>query len=283
MTLLLATGMLHIASAQETVEYIHTDALGSPVAMTDAGANVIERIVYEPYGAVVNGAPKDGPGYAGHVADSSTGLSYMQQRYMDPQSGTFLSVDPVSAHGGSVASFNRYRYGNSSPYRFSDPDGRNAVAIETIAVPLLVVATLYYAAPPEQKAAIERAIDSGVDKLVQRAKSLGGDGGDDAGDQAKGDRGNQGTAGGERAYKPFTKAGKEKVRSENASKNGGQTTCTDCEIPTVPAVKSQAGVTPPKNETAVDHVIPRSKGGDGSPSNGQVLCRECNGRKSDKL
>ena len=37
------------AIAQEAVEYPHTDALGSPVAITDASGNVIERTVYEPY------------------------------------------------------------------------------------------------------------------------------------------------------------------------------------------------------------------------------------------
>ncbi|WP_407653764.1 HNH endonuclease [Archangium lipolyticum] len=32
----------------------------------------------------------------------------------------------------------------------------------------------------------------------------------------------------------------------------------------------------------VDHVIPRAKGGEGDPDNGQVLCRDCNLKKSDK-
>lgn len=111
-------------SAGETFEYIHTDALGSPVAVTDANGAVIERMVYEPYGAVVGGPVKDGPGYTGHVADSATGLSYMQQRYMDPEIGAFLSVDPVTAHQQPVVQFSRYRYGNSNPYRFVDLDGR---------------------------------------------------------------------------------------------------------------------------------------------------------------
>ncbi|MGY6086744.1 RHS repeat domain-containing protein [Stenotrophomonas sp. SM006] len=109
------------AVAQEVVEYIHTDALGSPVAITDASGNVIERTVYEPYGAVVNRPLKDGPGYTGHVTDSGTGLSYMQQRYYDSGLGVFLSVDPISA---SSSMFGRYFYGNNSPYRFVDSDGR---------------------------------------------------------------------------------------------------------------------------------------------------------------
>lgn len=112
------------AVAQEVVEYIHTDALGSPVAITDASGNVIERTVYEPYGAVVNRPLKDGPGYTGHVTDSGTGLIYMQQRYFDPSTGVFLSVDPVAADTVTGGNFARYLYANGNPYKYADPDGR---------------------------------------------------------------------------------------------------------------------------------------------------------------
>ncbi|MGA6147919.1 RHS repeat domain-containing protein [Stenotrophomonas sp. NPDC077461] len=105
------------------ITYLHTDALGSPVASTNQSGQVIERTHYEPYGAPI-GKVVDGPGYTGHVMDGETGLSYMQQRYMDPQLGVFLSVDPVTAHENPVGMFNRYRYAASNPYRFTDPDGR---------------------------------------------------------------------------------------------------------------------------------------------------------------
>jgi RHS repeat-associated protein len=83
----------------QTVTYVHTDALGSVVAKSDANGSVIERTTYEPYGAVVGASAADGLGYTGHVSDAATGLSYMQQRYMDPQLVMFLSVDPVTAYG----------------------------------------------------------------------------------------------------------------------------------------------------------------------------------------
>lgn len=123
--LVIGFGMAPAAIAQ-AVTYIHTDALGSIVAESDANGNVIKRYDYEPYGAVVGGQVTDGPGYAGHVSDSATGLSYMQQRYMDPQLGIFLSVDPATAYDQPVGQFNRYRYANGNPYRFTDPDGRQA-------------------------------------------------------------------------------------------------------------------------------------------------------------
>jgi RHS repeat-associated protein len=102
------------------------------------------------------------------------------------------------------------------------------------------------------------------------------DGGGDDGSGATG------TANGERAGKDFTPKGKQEVKDANAAANGGQTTCNNCGTPTTPAQKSQSGVTPSPDETQVDHIIPKSEDGDGSPSNGQVLCRRCNRAKSNQ-
>ena len=113
-------------SGAVSVRYQHTDALGSPVAETNEQAAVVLRTAYTPYGASI-GAVQDGVGYTGHVMDGSTGLTYMQQRYMDPTVGVFLSVDPVTAHEQPLGQFHRYRYATSNPYKFTDPDGRQAM------------------------------------------------------------------------------------------------------------------------------------------------------------
>ena len=187
----------------------------------------------------------------------------MQQRYYDPLAGRFLSVDPVTTDTKTGDHFNRYAYADNNPYKFIDPDGRNPVI-----------------------AAIVRILLGVGGK--EAAKAVGREGARDAAGAARAEgaaarsEGAQGTAGGDRAGKPFTPAGKEQVKSENATQNGGQTTCSNCGQATVPAKQSESGVAPPKNETQVDHKIPQSKGGDGSPSNGQVLCRDCNLKKSDK-
>ena len=120
------------APTGDTVTYIHTDALGSPVARSDASGNVISRTRYEPYGLTAAG---DVPsvGFTGHVNDADTGLVYMQQRYYDPVAARFLSIDPVVTNANTGSSFNRYAYANNSPYRYTDPDGRH---------PLLLIARL---------------------------------------------------------------------------------------------------------------------------------------------
>jgi len=66
----------------------------------------------------------DGPGYTGHVMDASTGLTYMQQRYYDPDGMHFLSMDPVDASSSNGSNLDRYWYANDNPYRYTDPDGR---------------------------------------------------------------------------------------------------------------------------------------------------------------
>ncbi|GEM_PF-2429814 len=110
------------ARAHDTVYYYSSDALHSEVVITDANRNVVERTYYSPYGQVLNRSMRDGPGYTGHEEDPETSLVYMQQRYYDPQSGRFLSTDPVQAtvEGGN---FNRYWYANDNPYRYTDPNG----------------------------------------------------------------------------------------------------------------------------------------------------------------
>ena len=95
-------------SGGTTVTVKYTDALGTPIAVTDAAKAIVETFEYEPYGQLVNSTLKDGPGFTGHVQDAATGLTYMQQRYYDPTIGRFLSVDPVTANSGTGANFNRY-------------------------------------------------------------------------------------------------------------------------------------------------------------------------------
>jgi RHS repeat-associated protein len=104
------------------LRYLHTDALGSLVAETDASKTVTQRYRYEPYGRPF-GAVADGPGYAGHVMDTS-GLIYMQARYYDPQIGRFLSTDPVDPDPATGGNFNRYAYAENNPHTKYDPNGR---------------------------------------------------------------------------------------------------------------------------------------------------------------
>ena len=116
------------SNAVIATKYQHTDALGSPVAVTNEVGAVIELNNYEPYGAIIGNPTRSGIGYTGHVMDGGTALTYMQQRYYDPSIGRFLSADPVAPNANTGALFNRYDYAKNNPYRYLDPDGRTCTS-----------------------------------------------------------------------------------------------------------------------------------------------------------
>jgi RHS repeat-associated protein len=57
--------------------------------------------------------------FPGQYYDSETGLHYNGFRYYDPQSGRYLTSDPIGLDGG----LNAYLYANANPLLFIDPDG----------------------------------------------------------------------------------------------------------------------------------------------------------------
>jgi RHS repeat-associated protein len=113
-----------LAGGAVASKYQHTDALGSPVVTTNASKTVLSRMSYSPYGLPT--MPMDGVGYTGHFIDVGTQLTYMQQRYYDPQIARFLSTDPVTTSENGD-SFSRFAYSLGNPLAFVDPDGRTPV------------------------------------------------------------------------------------------------------------------------------------------------------------
>ena len=110
------------------ISYIHADHLGSPAAATDEDGDLIWEERFTPFGEQIHN-PLDNrhnESFTGHIADSDTGLTYMQARYYDPVIGRFLSSDPVGFATGGVAYFNRYAYTANDPVNAIDPDGRQS-------------------------------------------------------------------------------------------------------------------------------------------------------------
>ncbi len=118
------------AQSTGTVTYVYTDPQGTPLAEADASGNITATFEYTPYGTYAPtgtsnpGPTPNGPGYTGHVNDPETNLVYMQARYYDPATGSFLSSDPESATAGNTFDFGRYTYTNDNPIVGTDPTGK---------------------------------------------------------------------------------------------------------------------------------------------------------------
>jgi len=119
-----ASGTLVAKKTSSGLKYAHTDQLGSTVGFSNAKGAMTEKRHYHPFGRTINGTFDD-VGYTSHKFDSNLGLSYMQARYYDPVIGRFYSNDPIGFR--DVHSFNRYVYANNNPYKYTDPDGKDAM------------------------------------------------------------------------------------------------------------------------------------------------------------
>ncbi|HET7931094.1 MAG TPA: RHS repeat-associated core domain-containing protein [Rhodanobacteraceae bacterium] len=171
----------HPFAGGSNTRYQHTDYQGTVVAQTAASGAVLSRSVYASFGLAWNHGNDDGPGYTGHVQDSLTGITYMQQRYYDPVARRFLSVDPITANADTGGNFNRYWYANDNPYKYIDPDGRTCTKVgksyscqidyvATRNAKGKVVMTRATAADHKQYAAVEQSLTRAVNAAAASNK-----------------------------------------------------------------------------------------------------------------
>ena len=123
------------AGAAPDTHYLHSDRLGSVVAMSDAHGHLVERFRFDPFGerriAVYDGTTGEAAnlvritsrGFTGHRELASLGLIHMGGRVYDPGIGRFLSADPYIQSPLSSQSYNRYSYLANSPVNGTDPSG----------------------------------------------------------------------------------------------------------------------------------------------------------------
>jgi RHS repeat-associated protein len=141
-------------------EHYSLDHLGTPRLVTDGAGHKIGYHVYWPFGE--EWSPGDAQEasplkFTGHERDAdpiggTTALDYMHARYYGPGFGRFLSVDPtLDLHAALRVpqTWNRYTYARDNPLRFTDPDGKVAIADDVLIGAAIGVAilTAYVQAP----------------------------------------------------------------------------------------------------------------------------------------
>src|SRR6185369_4125236 len=107
--------------------YFLPDHLGSTAALTASDGSVAERTSYESFGDSA-GSAFTRYGYTGRERDQLTRLMYYRARWYNPQTGRFLTEDPISYLGG----LNLYAYVLNGPLNRTDPSGEFALIDDLI-------------------------------------------------------------------------------------------------------------------------------------------------------
>jgi RHS repeat-associated protein len=103
--------LLAMIKPGEEVYYYHNDHLGTPQVLTDDTQTIAWKAVYTPFGeAVASIQTVDNPfRFPGQYYDSETGLHYNYFRYYNPQTGRYITPDPIGLGGG----INLFAYTNN--------------------------------------------------------------------------------------------------------------------------------------------------------------------------
>ena len=104
-----------------TVYAIHTDRLGTPQRATDKNGTVVWAASYDPFGRVhiTTHEITLNLRFPGQYADPASGLYYNYYRDYDPETGRYLTSDPMGILGGR----NTYAYVHNDPVSGFDPLG----------------------------------------------------------------------------------------------------------------------------------------------------------------
>ncbi len=111
-----------VSLATGTVTYLVTDSLGSVRGTVNSTGTLTGTTSYDAWGnpltpgGLTNSTPF---GYAGGYTDP-TGLIYLINRYYDPQTGQFVSLDPLIRQTAEP-----YGYARENPVVNRDPDGQS--------------------------------------------------------------------------------------------------------------------------------------------------------------
>ena len=111
----------------DTLVYLHTDHLATPRTATDAAGTTVWRWDSNGFGAT---APDEDPDtdstdtvvdlrFPGQYFDAESGFHYNWNRYYDPNTGRYITSDPIGLRGG----LNTYSYVGVNPLTRTDPTG----------------------------------------------------------------------------------------------------------------------------------------------------------------
>lgn len=121
------TPIEQIDETSGVVTYLHGDLIGSVRLITDANGDVAGASYYDEYGKRLEhaGVSDSAFGYSGNWTEAETGLVYMRARDYDPETASFLVIDPIVD-----TTHQPYSYASNNPLTVVDPLGLDSISVD---------------------------------------------------------------------------------------------------------------------------------------------------------
>jgi len=109
----------------ETTSYYLFDGHGDVRALNNIEGRITDKYRYNAYGELVerSGETENHYLYTGEYYDGTSNLYYLRARYMNPSTGTFISMDTYEGSIYDPDTLHKYLYANGNPVKYSDPTG----------------------------------------------------------------------------------------------------------------------------------------------------------------
>ncbi|WP_141903890.1 DNRLRE domain-containing protein [Lysinibacillus sp. Y5S-8] len=131
---------------QGSTYYYLTNYRGDVIALTNTNGDVVAQYTYDAWGNILSQsgtmATINPYRYASYRYDEDTKLYYLMARYYNPDTGVFLSLDPVRGDTMDPLSLNGYNYANNNPVLYVDPDGEFSIRTGVLIGAINVLITL---------------------------------------------------------------------------------------------------------------------------------------------
>ena len=108
----------------ETSCYLY-DGHGDVRALLNEAGRITDTYRYNAYGELMEqtGDTENHYLYTGEYYDGTSNLYYLRARYMNPSTGTFISMDSYEGSIYDPDTLHKYLYANGNPVTYSDPSG----------------------------------------------------------------------------------------------------------------------------------------------------------------
>jgi len=110
---------------EDVTSYYLFDGHGDVRALINEEGRISDKYRYNAYGELVerSGETENHYLYTGEYYDGTSNLYYLRARYMNPSTGTFISMDTYEGSIYDPDTLHKYLYANGNPVKYSDPTG----------------------------------------------------------------------------------------------------------------------------------------------------------------